>query len=146
MDFTASIVILLIVLIPALLLWSNIGSDASSQRAFLKAEKQSLMVTDLMVTTPGVPASWNNEDVISIGFADEKNVFSYQKLYEFNRTDYQKLKTIFGYDFYFELKDINGTVYYTKGQQPSFQNTTMPVERRGLYNERIVILDLTLWY
>ncbi|MBN2102195.1 MAG: hypothetical protein JW716_04980 [Candidatus Aenigmarchaeota archaeon] len=146
MDFTASIVILLIIIVPALLLWYNASSESTEQRNIFRAERQVLTVTDMMMATPGVPSSWNNTTVISVGFATEKNILEDQKLSEFNRTDYQKLKTIFGYDFYFELKDINGTVYYTKGQQPSFQNTTMPVERRGIYNDRIVILDLTVWY
>ncbi len=146
MDFTASVVILMIIIIPALFLWYNASMESTEQRNLLRAEKQVLIMTDLMMTTPGVPPSWNNTTVISVGLAAEKNILEYQKLFEFNRTDYQKLKTIFGYDFYFELKDINGTVYFTKGQQPSIQNTTIPVVRRGLYNDRIVRLDFTLCY
>ena len=146
MDFTASIVILLVIIVPALFLWYNADTESNEQRSIFMAERQALTLTDLMMTTPGAPSLWDNKTVISVGFATEKNVLEDQKLYEFNRTDYQKLKTLFGYDFYFELKDINGTVYYSKGQQPFPLNTAVPVERRGLYNDRIVILAFTLWY
>ncbi len=145
-DFVISIVIIFIVIIPALILWQNASIENTEQRTLLSAESDALSITDLMLSTPGVPAGWNSTTVISVGFANEKNILEQQKLIEFNNTAYQKLKNIFGRDFFFELKDINGTVYFTKGTYPPAGRNIIPVQRHGLYNDRIVILDFVLWY
>ncbi|NOX71463.1 MAG: hypothetical protein GXO64_02070 [Candidatus Micrarchaeota archaeon] len=145
-DFVVSILIMLAVLVPAFMLWNNIHIESTEQRLLYSATRSAFSITDTMMSTPGIPIEWNNTSVMSVGFASENNILDEYKINEFNKTNYQKLKNIFGYDFYFELKDANGTIYLTKGVAPPDTATVIPVKRRGLYTDRIVTLSFFIWY
>jgi hypothetical protein len=147
MDFMISIIIMIMVLVPAFMLWQSSISEAGQQKKMMTAETDALSITDGMIATPGVPSDWNSSTVVTVGFANEKNIFDGTKLDNFNATSYSRLRTMFAHDFYFELRDVNGTIYYTKGTKPpSTIDNVIQVQRRGLYNERIVIMDFALWY
>ena len=48
-----------------------------------------------------------------------------------------------GYNFFFELKDLNGSSYGSIGSKP-LEKMVVPIERYCLYNERIVKLEFSL--
>ena len=146
MDFIASIIIMISVLVPALFIWNNIRMDNYSHTEISQTSKKAVTIIDNMLESPGVPSGWNNSSVITVGFCEKKGIIDPIKLDEFNKTSYHKLKTIFGSDFYFRLEDINKSIYLEKGKYPFDNESIMPVQRRGLYKGRIVILDLLLHY
>ena len=146
-DFVISIVIFFSVF--ALLIFSinNISSQNEIKRNFEDINNKISIVSESLVRTKGLPENWNSSNVILIGLASEENILNETKLNEFNNTEYQKIKEIFGYDFYFNLTDsLNGTIYLEKGlQPPSNANLVVPVERYCLYRDRLVNLKLIFW-
>lgn len=148
MDFVASLVIFLLVLIPLLFVWNYINIQNMEQRTFDEIETLALKVSDSLIRTKGIPENWNSSNVNVIGLASEENVLNFAKVSEFiymGNNEYTLTKNILigKYDFFFSITDLNGTQYGTIGNKPA-DRTIVPVERYCMYNERIVKIELAL--
>ena len=144
MDFVASVVILALVLVPALFLWQDISSNAGEQKKILDMEQRVLEISDALANTQGSPENWTNETVALPGLKGSGVSLSGQKISMLNETSYQRLKNIFGYDFYISIKDVNGTLIMEKGKAPASETVAIS-KRAAIYNNRIVSIEILLW-
>jgi len=148
LDFIISIVIFLSALMPLLFLWSYVNAQQQQQILFDETENIALAVSDALLRTEGMPSSWNTTDVSVIGLASEENILNATKvsyLLAMGSSDYNRTRTILsgGYDFFLNITDLNGTSYGIIGSKPA-NRMVIPVERYGIYNERIVKLEFAI--
>ncbi len=146
LDFSVSIVIFLIVLIPFMLIWGYMYAENEEKRMFDDMETRAMSISDSLVRLGGVPDDWNATSVEVIGLASEENVLDPGKVSSFDSMNYSHVREVMTkrYDYYLRISDINGSVYLEKGSLPS-DTTIVPVERYANYNDRIVRLQLYLW-
>ena len=79
------------------------------QRTSLKASE----IAFVLLESPGDPLAWNSSSVKQVGLAFERNVVDKGRLANFLDLAYDnvtRLLGVWGYDFYFELRYLNGTV------------------------------------
>jgi hypothetical protein len=139
MDFVASLVMFLLVLIPLLFVWNYMNIQNAEQRTFDEIETLALKVSDSLIRTKGIPENWNSSNVNVIGLT-KVSEFIYMGNNEYTLTKNILVGT---YDFFFSVTDLNGTSYGTIGSK-SADKTIVPVERYCLYNERVVKMELAL--
>ncbi len=150
LDFATSFVIFMLVLIPLFFIWSYVNTQNQQQLIFDDLENTALSVSDALVRTKGLPEDWNPSDVSVIGLASEENVLNATKvsyLLAMGSADYNMTRNILtgGYDFFFNLTDLNGTSYGTIGSKAE-NRMVVPLERYCLYNDRIAKLEFSLVY
>jgi hypothetical protein len=148
LDFITSVVIFLVVLIPLFSIWSYVNIQNQQQILFDEVETFTLSISDALIRTKGFPEGWNNSSVTIIGLALEENVLNTTKVSYFldmGNNEYNRTRAILagGYDFFFNLTDVNGTSLGTIGNKP-VDRMTVPIERYCLYNERIAKLEFAL--
>ncbi len=148
LDFITSVVAFLIVLIPLFFIWSYLNIQNQQQILFDEVETLTLSISDALVRTKGLPLDWNTTNVDMIGLASQENILNATKVSYFlnmGNNDYNRTRAILtgGYDFFFNLTDINGSSYGTIGSKPP-NRMTVPIERYCLQRQRIVKLEFTL--
>jgi hypothetical protein len=155
MDFAASVVIFMTVLILVMFALNYTLSQNQQQADFNLMENAAMSASDSIVRHPGIPADWNSTTVTTIGLASEENVLNESKLAEFMAMDDSAIKSLLGianYEFYFEVRYPNGTLaslpgggQISKGSHPSEASMVIPVERYALYMEKPASMVLILW-
>ncbi len=148
LDFITSVLVFLVVLIPLFFVWNYVNIQNQQQILFDEVEILTLSISDSLIRTKGLPEDWNTSDVSSIGLSSEENVLNVTKVSYFltmGNSEYNRTRAILtgGYDFFFNLTDINGTTYGTIGNKPQ-DRMTIPIERYSLYNERIAKLEFAI--
>lgn len=148
LDFITSVLVFLVVLIPLFFVWNYVNIQNQQQILFDEVETLALSVSDSLIRTKGLPEDWNTSDVSSIGLSSEENVLNVTKVSYFltmGNSEYNRTRAILtgGYDFFFNLTDINGTAHGTIGNKPQ-DRMTIPIERYCLYNERIAKLEFAM--
>lgn len=142
--FTTDIVIAVSIFVVALVflisIWNSILLDnAALQRSDMKLSL--LKATDALVKSQGMPAGWNESNVVLVGLAVWDRTIDARKLASFLAMDYNKSKSalgVQGYDYYFRL--INANV--TKGEYP--QGDAVYTQRKVFYNG-IETIEFTVW-
>ncbi|MCK4335830.1 MAG: hypothetical protein KAW40_03860 [Candidatus Aenigmarchaeota archaeon] len=148
LDFITSVLVFLVVLIPLFFVWNYVNIQNQQQILFDEVETLTLSISDSLIRTKGLPEDWNTSDVSSIGLSSEENVLNVTKVSYFltmGNSEYNRTRAILtgGYDFFFNLTDINGTAHGTIGNKPQ-DRMTIPIERYCLYNERIAKLEFAM--
>lgn len=148
LDFITSVVIFLVVLIPLFFIWNYVNIQNQQQILFDEVETLTLSISDSLIRTEGFPKGWNNTSVNIIGLSLEENTLNTTKVSYFltmGNNEYNRTRTILtgGYDFFFNLTDINGSSYGIIGSKPQ-DRMMVPIERYCLYNERIAKLEFAL--
>ena len=148
LDFITSVVIFLIVLVPLFFVWSYVNIQNQQQMLFDEVETLALSVSDSLIRTKGSPEGWDITNVRQIGLASEENVLNATKVSYFltmGSTDYNRTRALltYGYDFFFNLTDMNGTSLGIVGNKPE-NRMVVPIERYCLLNERIVKLEFAV--
>ena len=148
LDFITSVLVFLVVLIPLFFVWNYVNIQNQQQILFDEVETLTLSISDSLIRTKGLPEDWNTSDVSSIGLSSEENVLNVTKVSYFltmGNSEYNRTRAILtgGYDFFFNLTDINGTAHGTIGSKPQ-DRMTIPIERYCLYDERIAKLEFAL--
>ncbi len=148
-DLALSLLIFFTAMLSMLFAWSYMSSDIAETRQIKTMQLRALTVSDSIIRTPGIPLDWNESNVEVIGLASSDNTLVTSKVDSFMAMEYGKARALLGvspYDFYMEIKDINGTIY---------KNTTLPIsgdadfvvpaERYAVYRGRIIKLRFILW-
>jgi len=149
LDFITSIIVFLVVLVPLFFIWSYVNAQSQQEILFDEVETLSLSISDALIRTGGMPEGWDNSSVTAIGLASEENVLNATKVFYFlsmGNSEYNRTRAILtgGYDFFFNITDINGTNYGKIGNSPQ-ERMTIPIERYCLYNERLVKIEFILF-
>lgn len=148
LDFITSVVIFMTVLIPLFFLWSHANVQAQQQQVFDEVQTLTFSISESLVRTKGLPEGWDVSSVNQIGLASEENMLNTTKVTNFltmGSTEYNRTKGILtgGYDFFFDLKDLNGSSHGTIGSKPPGK-MVIPIQRYCLYNGRITKLEFSL--
>jgi hypothetical protein len=150
-DLALSLIIFFGAAIALFAAWGHMGADIAGTKALKDAQLKALTVSDALLRTPGIPAGWNETTAEVIGLSLYEGVLDPQKVSSFSSMDHdvaRVLTAIAPYDFYFELSDINGTVYAnTTTPVPASADAfiIVPVERHAIYGGRIARMTLILW-
>ena len=148
LDFITSILVFIVVLIPLFFIWNYVNIQNQQQILFDEVETLALSISDSLIRTKGLPEGWNTSDVSTIGLSSEENILNVTKVSYFltmGSSEYNRTRAILtgGYDFFFNLTDVNGTSHGTIGSKPE-NRMTVPIERYCLYDERIAKLEFAL--
>lgn len=152
LDFALSLIIFMTSLFAVIFAWNYISVNAMENQEIKDLQMKALALSDSLMRTRGIPADWNESGVKVIGLAEDENVLNVTKVMLFinmsvNDNDHLRgLMDIGLYDFYFEVKDINGTVYANTTTPVSTTSPiVMPIERYTMYDERIVKVRFVIW-
>jgi len=148
LDFITSVVLFTLVIAMFFFAWTYVNTQSEQQRFFNDIEKAALSVSDALVRTKGMPEFWNPDNVKIIGLAADENVLNSTKVgyfFEMGNADYNRTKVLLvgTYDFFFEIKDLNGTSYGKIGIKPK-ERITVPVTRYCILDNRIVKVEFAL--
>ena len=95
----------------------------------------------------GVPQDWNESNVQDVGLKGDHE-FSGIKMERLNSLGYQKFKSLAGletYDVYYRLYNETNSTIYEFGNYPINSRNVVRLERYGLYNNSIAILEAIVW-
>ena len=160
-DLAVSAVVFLGVVVFIFFIWNNVSLESQEQSAYRDVETRALILSDSLIRTPGVPADWTGTTVKVIGLAETcgvfcENVLSPGKVQEFvSGISYNTARGLLGLrnsEFYFALRDLNGTLLapwgtpLEKGAAPSPNATVVvPTERFALLDGNMTRVVLTVW-
>ncbi len=141
-DMALSLLIFFSALLTLLFAWGYINQGIGETTEIKSAQLMALTVSDSMIRTGGLPDGWNATSVRVIGLAYSQGILDPGRVGEFISLDHEKARILMGilpYDFYFEMRDINGTLY-ANTTVPVATNASyvIPVERYATYGGRIV--------
>ena len=146
LDFALSLIIFMTSL------FAVISVNAMENQEIKDLQMKVLALSDSLIRTRGIPADWNESGVKVIGLAEDENVLNVTKVVLFinmSVNDNDRLRGLMDiglYDFYFEVKDINGTVYANTTTPISMTSSiVVPIERYAMYDERIVKVRFIIW-
>lgn len=127
--------------------WSYISGNAAENDRMRTMQLDALTISDHMVRTGGLPDQWNPANVRAIGLADEENVINTTKAGYFAGLDYSFSRALLGIseEFYFQIADINGTVYVNTSFPVGEADAIVPVERYVLYDGSMAKLTMVIW-
>jgi hypothetical protein len=149
LDLAASLIIFFSAVIALVFAWNYMSAAIVQNQETDELQLKALTVSDSLIRTPGIPQDWNESNVISIGLADDDNLLNETKVQRFVNMSYDSARFLLDmspYDFYFEVADINGTVYENTTVPVSNQSSILvPVERYVLYGGRISKVKLLIW-
>ncbi|MBN2330919.1 MAG: hypothetical protein JXC85_03820 [Candidatus Aenigmarchaeota archaeon] len=152
LDFALSLVIFMTSLFAVIFAWNYISVNALENQAMKDLQVKALALSDSLIRTRGIPLDWNESTVEVVGLAQDQNVLDVSKVglfIDMSIVDEDQLKGLMDiglHDFYFEVRDINGTVYANTTTPVSTASPiVVPIERYAIYDERIVKVNFVLW-
>lgn len=148
LDLAVSMIIFIGALASVVFAWNFMSTGTIESQEMKSLQLKSLGISDSLMRTPGIPEDWNKSNVVVIGLVTD-GLLDRHKVEQLISMDHNKtlqLLDLGGYDFYFEISDINGTVY----------NNTLPVispdakiivpsERYATYNGRAAKVKFVIW-
>ena len=149
LDMAFSLLIFFSAMLAAVFAWNYISLDTAQSQQLREMQLKALSLSDSLIRTPGIPGDWNMTTVSVIGLASNDNVLDEGKVNEFVNMSHTLARTLLDirpYDFYFEVRDINGTVYKNSTIPISAgSSVVVPANRYALYAGRIVNVMFVLW-
>ena len=145
-DFFIGITIFIILIVALTLLLNKYPLMLNQEQDRNEMLTTAYQISDSITKTPGVPSKWedNASSLKVIGLADSDRTLDKNKVINFTGLDYNNVKDLVNYDFYFRILYINNTDTIISGRQ--FNGTQSIVLRRYVnYNDEKAIMEITLW-
>lgn len=106
-------------------------------------------ISDSLVKSPGNPEDWekNASGVNQIGLANDDHILSQEKVSAFLGMSNEDIKNALNvnlYDFYFVIREAEGTVLISKGNIPSGKYT-VNLARIVQYADKTRVMEIALW-
>lgn len=95
----------------------------------------------------GTPKYWSPPDVIELGL-ENNHMFNQTKMETLNSLGYNKVRTLLGvenYQLYYRVRDEGNGTLFEFGIYPSNAKNLMKIERIGILNQSIAIVEVLLW-
>jgi hypothetical protein len=161
MDFAASLIVFLFVLVVVLFVWSYANTQVAESKTNERMQYMASSISDSLVRTAGFPEGWGASNVSVIGLAEQENLLSEEKVNTFiemgnssNLSEYRRTKSILEtpYDFYFQVIRVNytngqdfGQVLNYTGLAPVSPTVTAVSERYAVFFGKPVKIKFMLW-
>lgn len=152
LDFALSLLIFMSALFAVVFAWNYISANTMETQQMHELQLKALTLSDSLIRTNGIPMDWNESTVEVVGLATDENMLNATKVKYFvnmSDTDYDHLKGLMDigfYDFYFEIRDLNDTVYENTTTPVSITSPiVIPIERYAMYNDRVVKIKFVIW-
>ncbi len=149
LDMALSLMIFFSALLSIIMAWNFISADIFEGQEMREMQLKTMTVSDSLIRTPGVPENWTNDTVSVIGLAYDDNELDIQKVGEFANMSYSRsraLLDVMPYNFYFEVRDINGTLYMnTSNPIGDDASVVIPAIRYASFGGRIVKVTFVMW-
>ena len=147
-DFFLAVVILIFIIGFYISTWGStiIAIQMKSDRT--EMENIIFGISDLLIKSEGLPGDWNESNVIVIGLAKEDHVLDENKVSSFVTLPIDKTKKLLGivnFNFFFRLKNIDGTILEDYGNYPIDAEEVIVSRRLVLYNNEIINMEFGLW-
>lgn len=148
-DLFIAIAVFIILITITTLSWELYNIRLNSRLDFDDIILKGFIVTDTLVKSPGIPLNWetNPTNARVIGFAATDRVIDQTKLTAFlNLTDDQveSILKVRQYNYYFVIKESNGTLLASKGAVPS-GSITINLGRAVFYENKPRVMEFALW-
>ncbi len=109
----------------------------NSNMAYEDMRAKAMQIANFLVKSPGVPADWeyNSTSPQAIGLAPVPLILSNDKVANFTRMDYDKIRKTFNirhYDFSFMLFDLDSNLLASKGNES--ENESVSISRYVRFN------------
>jgi hypothetical protein len=149
LDMALSLIIFMSAMLSLLFAWNFISAYTIESQELKELQLRSMTLSDSLIRTPGIPDDWNESTVRVIGLAYDDNTLDEYKVDGFLNMSYVKARSLLGtqpYEFYFEIRDINGTLYRNSSLAiDGLSSTVVPSERYAVYGGRVVKVLFALW-
>ena len=128
--------------------WNRYSLMLSEEADYRFMQITAFQTADLLVKSSGEPLDWEDDprNVDVIGLADKDRELAIDKVDAFVNLSYNRTSKVLGleiYDFYFQLKYLNGTKLVGYGRTPS--NTVVNIQRLVFYKDEKTIFEFALW-
>jgi hypothetical protein len=125
------------------------SDNANNDLAFQELERRADNAVDVLVTSQGVPASWETDpaSVQVLGLASRSRVLSPEKVSAFVNSDHQFVRDTLNmppHDYYFRLSYANGSLIAETGNI-STTKQAVGIERIVTYNNESAILSFRMY-
>ncbi len=158
LDFTAGVVILMFIFLVFSLLWTSLAIRWNSANGYRQMQTDALFASDSLMTTSGVPASWEmlpsiaGGNISAIGLVGDRDVIDPMKAAKLaaeNASAYASVKQRLGLSRYQLGIRISGfpgnATYYEFGEFAGPLNESAAYDRIGLMNGSVVIMHMEVW-
>jgi len=147
-DLFIALVVALILIILVVFTWNRYVIILKEENVYKEMQLITFQTVDLLIKSSGEPSNWElnptNVDVIGLASSDRK--ISASKVDALINLSYNFTSNSLGisyYDFYFQLKHVNGTQLMGYGIAPN--NTVVSVQRLVSYKNEDAIAEFALW-
>ncbi len=147
-DLLIASVVLIILILLLIFWWNRYTEVLSEESAYQKKQIILFQTADLLIKSQGLPQNWeeNPNEVKVIGLASSDRDISEDKVIAFVNLSYNVTSKSLGldlYDFYFQLKSVNGTKLFEHGKDPT--DEVINIQRIVLYKNEKAIIELSIW-
>ena len=154
-DLFIAIAVFIVLVTITTIIWDLYTIRLKMRQDFEDMVVKSIQISDQLVKNPGYPSDWefnipSNPDYIKIlGLAEDDRRLSSDKIDKFrtNMTD-QKIKELLKiglYNYYFTIKEKNGSILLAKGNNPIGSFNTVNLARLVIYKSQPRIMEFALW-
>lgn len=147
-DLFIAIFVFSILVVMVIFIWNKYGMILTENNEYGRMQIITFQRADLLVKSKGDPRNWEDfpAGVDVIGLAESDRNISIEKVDAFINLSYNTTLKSMGlelYDFYFQLKHINGTKLAEHGNNPN--NTVVNVQRLVTYKNEKAIVEFAVW-
>lgn len=154
-DLFIAIAVFIVLITITTIIWDLYTIRLKMRQEFEDMVIKSIQISDQLVKSSGYPLDWefkifSDPDYIKIiGLAYDDRKLSTEKINAFrtNITD-QKVKDLFNiglYNYYFTIKEKNGSILLAKGNNPVGSFNTVNLARIIVYKNEPRIMEFALW-
>ena len=166
-EFLLALVTFMAAFIIAMSMWSTTMRETMESENVKVMENTAVDAAENLIRTPGVPANWTVEEVLSVGLANSSRVLSERKVADFvyymsdsngslcsggsNYECNQYRLGMEGYNFYFNMTYMNGSTVQARnvsaytGRLPLNETHVVTVTRSVIFNDEISRIYFTVW-
>jgi hypothetical protein len=166
-ELLAGFLLFLAAVILILSIWNTTTREVLTTENDAAMEEMGSDMAEKLLRTPGNPENWVIANVTSLGLSNQSRVLMRDKVLAFvnmTKDDQYDLCNgernyecnihrlgIGGYNFYFNMTDLNGSAVeinnaqIISGRAPENETRSVTIERTGILDDKIVRIYITMW-
>ncbi|MEM7825091.1 MAG: hypothetical protein QXO27_03920 [Candidatus Aenigmatarchaeota archaeon] len=145
-DFVIACSIFILAIGAIFVYWRYVNTEIQDTRVLIEMSEKLYLVSQIWFRE-GVPEYWSPDSVIELGLQNNHEL-NQTKMNNLNLIGYSKFLNLVGsenYYVYYRLRDEKNSTLFTFGYYPNNEKNVMKLERIGILNQTIVIIEVLLW-